>query len=123
MAGAMKLNKKGMLLAAIGDEDTCTGLLLGGIGDVDDKRRSNFMVVDKDTPVPDIETKMRELLKRTDICIILINQHIADEIQNVITGHEQMLPTIVVIPSKEHAYDPNKDPEMIRAKLMFSGDA
>ena len=38
-------------------------------------------------------------------------------------AHDQMLPTIVVIPSKEHAYDPNKDPEMIRAKLMFSGDA
>ena len=42
------------------------------------------MVVMKDTPVPDIEHKMKELLKRNDICIILINQHIADEIQSVI---------------------------------------
>ena len=25
MASVMKMNKKGMLLAAIGDEDTCTG--------------------------------------------------------------------------------------------------
>ena len=27
-----------------------------------------------------------------------------------------------VIPSKEHAYDPNKDPEMVRAKQMFAGE-
>jgi hypothetical protein len=28
-------------------QDTCTGFLLGGIGELDKKRQPNFMVVDK----------------------------------------------------------------------------
>jgi len=50
MAGA-----KGKLIAVIGDEDTCTGFLLGGIGELDRHRKPNFLVVDKNTSVSDIE--------------------------------------------------------------------
>lgn len=57
--------KGGKLLAVIGDQvrslgilatsplgpinlqDTCTGFLLGGIGELNSKRQPNFMVVDK----------------------------------------------------------------------------
>lgn len=95
-----------------------------------------------DTPIVDIEHKFKELIKRTDIAILLINQHvrscpcssttgricsavlllapqvlhldltraglgcwlqIADEIEGLILAHEQPVPTIVIIPSKEHA--------------------
>lgn len=38
------LVKKDALLACIGDEDTCTGVLLGGIGDKDKQQRSNVLV-------------------------------------------------------------------------------
>ena len=43
--------KKGMethgaLIAVIGDEETVTGMLLAGVGNVDARRTSNFMVVD-----------------------------------------------------------------------------
>lgn len=39
-----KTNKRN-LLAVIGDEDSVTGLLLAGIGQVDSNQVSNFMVV------------------------------------------------------------------------------
>lgn len=38
---------KGKLMAVIGDEDTCVGFLLGGIGEINKNRQSNFLVVDK----------------------------------------------------------------------------
>jgi len=38
---------KGKLLGVIGDEDTCVGFLLGGIGEINKNRQPNFLVVDK----------------------------------------------------------------------------
>jgi len=43
------------LLALIGDEDTVTGLLLAGIGHIDTKQKSNFLIVDGKTPLSTIE--------------------------------------------------------------------
>jgi len=50
---------RGKLMAVIGDEDTCTGFLLGGIGEINKKRQPNFMVVEKDTPTADIEEQLK----------------------------------------------------------------
>ena len=49
--------KKGMethgaLIAVIGDEETVTGMLLAGVGNVDARRTSNFMVVDSSARPP-----------------------------------------------------------------------
>ncbi|OCF40252.1 V-type ATPase, F subunit [Kwoniella heveanensis CBS 569] len=38
------------LLAVIGDEDSVTGLLLAGIGDVDKNQKKNFLIVDASRP-------------------------------------------------------------------------
>jgi vacuolar-type H+-ATPase subunit F/Vma7 len=38
------------LLAVIGDEDTVVGMLLAGVGDVDARRNSNFLVIDNSEP-------------------------------------------------------------------------
>lgn len=46
---------RGKLIAVIGDEDTCTGFLLGGIGELNKNRKPNFLVVEKDTSVTEIE--------------------------------------------------------------------
>ncbi|CAG0914610.1 unnamed protein product [Notodromas monacha] len=43
----MALAPKGKLIAVIGDEDTCVGFLLGGIGELNRNRQPNFLVVDK----------------------------------------------------------------------------
>ena len=69
---------RGKLIGVIGDEDTCVGFLLGGIGELNKNREPNFLVVDKSTPLQDIEDTVKGFIKRSDISIILINQNIAE---------------------------------------------
>lgn len=120
MAGA-KISK-GKLISVIGDQDTCTGFLLGGIGDVNIKRQKNFFVVNKDTTIHEIEEAFSALLVRTDIAIILITQKIAEEIRHLIDAHIAPIPALLEIPSKDFPYDSSKDSILKRAKGMFSSD-
>lgn len=46
MAQPARLQQDGALLAMIVDQDTATGMLLTGVGHVDLRRRSNFVIVD-----------------------------------------------------------------------------
>ena len=111
---------KGKLLAVIGDEDTCVGFLLGGVGEINKHRQPNFMVVDKNTAVSDIEDTFKRFIKRDDIDIILINQNVAELIRHVIDSHTQPIPSVLEIPSKDHPYDASKDSILRRAKGMFN---
>ncbi|KAJ3125280.1 H(+)-transporting V1 sector ATPase subunit F [Nowakowskiella sp. JEL0407] len=100
--------KERNLIAVIGDEDSVTGLLLGGIGHIDSKQKPNFLVVDAKTPLDKIEESFSEFVKRKDIAIILITQQVADMIRTMIDDHDQAFPTVLEIPSKDHPYDPSK---------------
>jgi len=113
---------KGKLLAVIGDEDTCTGFLLGGIGELDKNRRPNFFVVDKNTSVSDLEEAFRAFTNRDDIAIILINQNFAEIIRHVIDKYNKTIPAVLEIPSKEHPYDSSKDSILRRARGMFAAE-
>ncbi|XP_037080823.1 V-type proton ATPase subunit F-like [Pollicipes pollicipes] len=113
---------RGKLMAVIGDEDTCVGFLLGGIGELNKSRKPNFMVVDKNTPLNDIEECFKKFLSRDDIDIILINQIIAEQIRHVIDSHSSALPAVLEIPSKDSPYDPTKDSILRRAKGMFNAE-
>ncbi|KAG9511017.1 V-type proton ATPase subunit F, partial [Fragariocoptes setiger] len=115
---------KGKLIGLIGDEDTCVGFLLGGIGDLNKTKipNLNFVVVGKNTTVQELEDSFRGLVKRDDIDIILINQNIAEMIRHVIDAHKQPIPSILEIPSKDHPYDANKDSIMRRAKGLFTAE-
>ncbi|GFQ88423.1 v-type proton ATPase subunit F [Trichonephila clavata] len=113
---------KGKLIAVIGDEDTCVGFLLGGIGELNKSRQTNFMVVEKNTPASEIEDTFKNFVKREDIDIILINQNIAEMIRYVIDGHTKPVPAVLEIPSKDHPYDPNKDSILRRAKGIFQAE-
>ncbi|XP_056429090.1 V-type proton ATPase subunit F [Hyla sarda] len=119
MAGGLV---RGKLIAVIGDEDTCTGFLLGGIGELNKNRKPNFLVVEKETSVTEIEETFRAFLQRDDIGIILINQFIAEMIRHAIDAHSLSIPAVLEIPSKEHPYDANKDSILRRAKGMFTAD-
>ena len=77
---AAKGTKKGQLVAVIGDKDTCTGFLLGGIGDVNMKRQKNFHVVSPESSIHQIEEAFSAFLARSDIAIILITQKVNTEI-------------------------------------------
>jgi len=111
---------KGRLIAVIGDEDTCVGFLLGGIGELNKSRQPNYIVVDKNTAVSDIEDTFRKFTTRDDIAVVLINQHIADMIRYTIDSHHASIPAILEIPSKDHPYDPSKDSILHRARGMFN---
>mmetsp|Transcript_731 Transcript_731/g.881 ORF Transcript_731/g.881 Transcript_731/m.881 type:complete len:109 (-) Transcript_731:8-334(-) len=99
---------RGKLIGVMGDEDTVTGFLLAGVGQRG-ARGSNFMVVDSKTSVSDIENKFTELTERDDVAIVLINQHVANEIRHLVKQYKKLIPTVLEIPSKEHPYDPEKD--------------
>ncbi|OQR76151.1 hypothetical protein BIW11_07960 [Tropilaelaps mercedesae] len=112
---------RGKLISIIGDEETCVGFLMGGIGEMNKERQPNFKVVDKDTPVSEIEETFRAFVKRPDVAIILINQSVAELIRHEIDRHTSSIPSVLEIPSKDSPYDPNKDSILKRAKGMFSG--
>ncbi|KAA0201691.1 Atp6v1f [Hyalella azteca] len=114
---------QGKLLAVIGDEDTCVGFLLGGIGEYNKKRDPNFLVVDKNTSIQEIEDTFKKFVKREDIDIILINQNIAEQIRHLIdSDNDNALPAVLEIPSKDHPYDASKDSILRRAKGLYTAE-
>lgn len=114
--------KGSLLVAVIGDEATVTGFLLTGIGERNRKGDSNFLTVTKDTTLSQIEIFFKKLLDRDDIGIVMISQNIAEQIRNLITEHEEVIPTIMEIPSKDVAYDPEKDVILSRAARILYGN-
>lgn len=86
----MAQEKEGSLVAVIADEDTITGFLLAGVGDVDLRKRSNFLAVDKNTNVRAIEQAFKDFTLRDDIAIILISQPIASMIRTAVANHNKV---------------------------------
>ncbi|CCJ28896.1 unnamed protein product [Pneumocystis jirovecii] len=110
------------LIGIIGDEDSVTGFLLAGIGHVDNEHKKNFLVVNTETETSVIETFFDELTGfRTDIGIILINQHIADRIRPKIEAYAQALPSLLEIP--KHPYDPEKDSVLKRVRRLMGDES
>ncbi|RPD63223.1 vacuolar ATP synthase [Lentinus tigrinus ALCF2SS1-7] len=107
------------LLAVIGDEDSVTGLLLAGIGNVGQDQKKNFLVVDSKTQIPVIEQAFEEFTTRKDIAILLINQHIAEKIRPMVDKYQAAFPALLEIPSKDHPYDPSKDSILKRVQKLF----
>uniref|UniRef100_A0A915PJD1 V-type proton ATPase subunit F n=1 Tax=Setaria digitata TaxID=48799 RepID=A0A915PJD1_9BILA len=114
--------QKGKIIAVIGDEDTVVGFLLGGIGELNKARRPNYFIVDKNTSISEIEETFKDFCSRDDIAIILINQHIAEQIRFAVDEYTASIPAVLEIPSKEAPYDPTKDSIMSRAKGLFNPD-
>lgn len=96
-----------------------TGFLLAGVGNVDLRRKKNFLVVTSKTSTKTIEESFKEFTNRDDIAVVLISQFIANMIRPVIDSYNKTLPAILEIPSKEHPYDPSQDSILSRVKHMF----
>ena len=115
-------NGEQRIVGVIGDEDTVTGFLLAGVGDKANKNGANYFVVGKTTPLREIQNAFENMSKRDDISVILICQHVADDIRFLMEAHTAALPCVLEIPSKSVAYDPSKD--AVLAKLnRFLGEA
>jgi V-type H+-transporting ATPase subunit F len=106
------------LVAVIGDEETVAGFLLAGTGQKSSSHQNYFAVSSK-TPRSQIERKFDEFTQRSDIAIILINQHISEEIRYVVDNRTSSTPTVLEIPSKDYSYDPKKDFVMQRVTMML----
>lgn len=57
--GRSVMSGRRKLIAVVGDEDTVTGFLLGGVGELDKHRKPNFLVVEKETSLAEIEETFR----------------------------------------------------------------
>jgi V-type H+-transporting ATPase subunit F len=114
--------KGSLLVGVIGDEATVTGFLLTGIGERNKNGEANFLIVTKDTAHSQIETAFQKMVSNPEMGIIMISQNIAESIRNKIAEHEEVLPTIMEIPSKDVPYDPTKDTVLCKAARMLYGN-
>ncbi|KAJ0594571.1 putative ATPase, V1 complex, subunit F [Helianthus annuus] len=65
-----------MFLGAI-QVDTVTGFLLAGVGNIDLRRKTNYLIVDSKTTVKQIEDAFKEFTTRDDVAIVLISQYVS----------------------------------------------
>jgi len=123
MAGKQrfKSGKEGSFVAVIADEDTVTGFLLAGVGEINRQRGENFLVVDSKTPQQRVVDFFRRIVARPDIAVVLIAQHVAQEVRWLLDEHaaSAVLPTVLEIPSPAHPYVPEKDSIMLRIQKML----
>jgi len=111
--------KENSLIGIIADEDTVTGMLLAGIGDQNRLKGENYLVVDNKTPQQRIVDMFKKLTTRGDVSIILISQQVANDVRFLLDEYDQLLPTILEIPSPAHPYQPEKDSMMQRIYKML----
>ncbi|KAM7521654.1 hypothetical protein LguiA_011556 [Lonicera macranthoides] len=116
-------SKSSALIAMIADEDTITGFLLAGVGNVDLRRKTNYLIVDSKTTVKQIEDAFKEFTTREDIAIVLISQYVANMISFLVDSYNKPVPAILEIPSKDHPYDPTNDSVLSRVKYLFSSES
>ncbi|GKV20159.1 hypothetical protein SLEP1_g30318 [Rubroshorea leprosula] len=124
MAGRAQIpTSNSALIAMIADEDTVVGFLLAGVGNVDLRRKTNYLIVDSKTTVKQIEDAFKEFIAREDIAVVLISQYVANMIRFLVDSYNKPVPAILEIPSKDHPYDPAHDSVLSRVKYLFSAES
>ncbi|KAJ6801959.1 V-type proton ATPase subunit F-like isoform X1 [Iris pallida] len=124
MAGRVTIpTNNSALIAMIADEDTITGFLLAGVGNVDLRRKTNYLIVDSKTTMKAIEDAFKEFTTKDDVAIVLISQYVANMIRYVVDSYNKPVPAILEIPSKNHPYDPAEDSVLSRVKYLFSAES
>jgi len=113
-------NENNMLLGIIGDEETVTGFLLAGIGERNETS-TNILKVNSTTTNDQIEEFFHSLITRKDIGIVLISQDVADRIRDTLDAYNEIIPTVLEIPSKQHPYSIEKDSVMQKALRQLYG--
>jgi V-type H+-transporting ATPase subunit F len=108
------------ILLFLSFQDTVTGFLLAGVGHRT-ADGANFLVVKQDTKLQQVEEAFESFSTRDDVGIILINQHVANNIRHVLKDYHATIPTVLEIPSKEHPYDAEQDYIMQRVNMFLGG--
>eukprot|EP01025_Chloroclados_australasicus_P031741 TRINITY_DN3210_c0_g2_i1.p3 TRINITY_DN3210_c0_g2~~TRINITY_DN3210_c0_g2_i1.p3 ORF type:complete len:137 (-),score=13.65 TRINITY_DN3210_c0_g2_i1:441-851(-) len=118
----MALESKGALVGLIADEDTVTGFLLAGVGNVDSRKQGNYLVVDSKTTTKQIEAAFKDFTTRDDMGIVLISQYVANMIRPTVESYKKSTPAILEIPSKDCPYDPSQDSILSRVQFMVGAE-
>jgi V-type H+-transporting ATPase subunit F len=113
-------NENNLLIGIIGDEETVTGFLLAGIGERND-HFSNFLKVTSETDTNQIRDFFQELVSNGKIGIILISQDVAERIRETLDAYDEIIPTVLEIPSKNTPYSIEKDSIMQKALRQLYG--
>ena len=72
------------------------------------------------TTVTQIEDAFRRFTSRENVAVLLINQHIANDIRHLLDAYFEPVPAILEIPSKDHPYSVEQDSIMARVRLVTS---
>ena len=121
MSKSNKYTKMGeLLMGIIGDEETVTGFLLAGIGERGKSGSKNFFIISNQEQ-SEIESIFNDLVKRRDIGIVLISQHVAEIIRTRLDKYDEIVPAVLEIPSKNVPYDITKDSIMQKAMVQLYG--
>ena len=81
---------------------------------------TNFLIVGPTTKRETIERVFDAFTEeRDDIAIVLINQHVADQIRDRVDNYTKAFPALLEVPAKDHPYDPEKDSVMKRVQKLF----
>lgn len=120
------------------DRNACGAVALGSTA-----ADTSHLPLRAETPQSTIEAGFAEFTERSDIAILLINQHVpilshpplppsradppspaqvADQIRPLVEKYTQAFPALLEIPSKDHPYDPSKDSVLKAVRKLF-GDA
>ena len=113
-------NENNLLIGIIGDEETVTGFLLAGIGERNENF-SNFLKVTSETDTNQIRDFFQELVSNGRVGIILISQDVAERIRETLDAYDEIIPTILEIPSKNTPYSIEKDSIMQKALRQLYG--
>ncbi|EPR79950.1 Vacuolar ATP synthase subunit F [Spraguea lophii 42_110] len=87
------------LVGIIAEEDMITGFEFTGL--VRNVEKPNFIPVTPETPEEELEILFSEMVTREDIAIIFICDFAAEKIHNTIKKYNDVLPSILIIPSKQ----------------------
>ena len=112
-------NDNNLLIGIIGDEETVTGFLLAGIGERNEN--TNFLKVTSETDTNQIRDFFQELVSRGKVGIILISQDVAERIRETLDAYDEIIPTVLEIPSKNTPYSIEKDSIMQKALRQLYG--
>ena len=113
-------NENNLLIGIIGDEETVTGFLLAGIGERNENS-TNFLKVTSETDTNQIRDFFQELVSNGKIGIILISQDVAERIRETLDAYDEIIPTVLEIPSKNTPYSIEKDSIMQKALRQLYG--
>jgi V-type H+-transporting ATPase subunit F len=97
-----------------------TGFLLAGIGERNENF-SNFLKVTSETDTNQIRDFFQELVANGRVGIILISQDVAERIRETLDAYDEIIPTVLEIPSKNTPYSIEKDSIMQKALRQLYG--